>query len=358
MSNSWPPQQDPPPQVEQTHRRQTDERSFPQYPPAPRRAPSPYSVQGPNGPYGPSPSSRPLQPPSYDEADSRYGGYGMPGPPSAGRPGEWPPQRGEPWPQWGGASAPRGAPSPYRTQDPYSMQNPYAPYGMPGPYDPYGQYGPYDYGEPAPSPRWHNWLLTAVGALVVFAILVVFALIRFAPAATTVPTTAQGTAPQGTATSQAHGIPAGFHVYTNTTVSVQFDIPDSWTIQDQPTVDGPTAQANSPDGAAVIAVAAAPIPSSGNVNLAGGANGALAGVADSGIVNNKEGPTNVTFGGATWVREAGDLTRAGVPLHGVVFVATHGTRVYFLIFFATIATFAAADAHYFQTTIYSFQFLS
>jgi hypothetical protein len=318
------------------------------------------------GPYGGQPS----QPPSYEEADPGYGRYGTPGPSSPGRPGGRSPQRGEPWPQWGGAPAPepyqqpypprrpppqvppypqdpRGVPYPYGTQDPYGVLGPYGPYSVPG------QYGPYD-SEPVPSPRPRNWLGQVVVALVVFAVLVVFALIRFAPAATTQPTTAPATV-----ASPAQGTPAaGFHAYTNTAVGVQFNVPDGWTTQNQTTSFGPLVQATSPDGTAALGVGSIPIPSGGNVNEVAAANGAMAGAADSGSVDNKEGPSQVPFGGATWVREAADLTRSGTRLHFVVYVATHGTRVYILDFAATIATFAATDARYFQPTIQSFRFLS
>jgi hypothetical protein len=192
---------------------------------------------------------------------------------------------------------------------------------------------------------------------VVFAILVVFALIRFAPAArTTTGSSILPTTAQGTAATQPHGTPAaGLHVYTNTALGVRFDLPNSWSTEDQSTSYGPGVQATSPDGTAAIGVESVP---SGNGNEVAAANGALSGVADSGIVDNKEGPSYVTFGGTTWVQESGDLTRSGTRLHMVVLVAIHGSRAYLLFFIATLANFASDDAHFFHATTQSFQFLS
>jgi hypothetical protein len=114
-------------------------------------------------------------------------------------------------------------------------------------------------------------------------------------------------------------------------------------------------QATSPDSTAALGIESVP---SGNGNEVGAANAALSGVADSGVVDNKQGPSYVTFGGATWVQESGDLTRSGMRVHMVVFVAIRGTHAYLLFFIATIGTFAADDGRYFHATTRSFQFLS
>jgi hypothetical protein len=239
MSNTWPPQQEPP------------QSGWPQswYPP---------------------------QPPPYDEPGYGYGagygtgygagygtgygaGYGAPGPSSAGRPGGWPPPQGDPWSQWGGEPAQEmyqpGRPPPNL------LPNPQAPYGTPDPYgtqDPYwaqGPYGPYG-NHPTHRPRSFNWFVPVV-VLMVFAILVAaggaYALARYGPATTNPPATAQGTA------SRTPNIPAGFHSYTNATIGVQFDVPDVWTIDDNIAESGGTGmQATSPDATALLAAVSFP----------------------------------------------------------------------------------------------------
>jgi hypothetical protein len=204
-----------------------------------------------------------------------------------------------------------------------------------------------------PRPRARNWLLPAV-VLIVLAILVggggAYALAQYNSRSTTPPATAHGTP-----VSQTPGIPAKFHAYTNTTIGVRFNMPDGWITKDDIVQAGAHAlQATSTDDTAAIVVGS--FPSGGNE--VGAANGALAGTSDSGTVDNKVGPTHVTFAGASWVREAGDITRSGTRLHIVVLVATHGKSMYLLSFLATTSSFAAADTRYFQVVTRSFQFLS
>jgi hypothetical protein len=151
------------------------------------------------------------------------------------------------------------------------------------------------------------------------------------------------------------GIPAGFHSYSSTTIGARFVVPDSWTTDGNIAVAGGHGmQATNSDGSAALVVDSLP----GMGNLTGGANGALAGMSSSGSIAHKEGPTNVTIAGASWVREAGGITRSGVRLHGVVFVAAHGNRTFLIAFIATTSSFQNANSRYFQVTTQSFQFLT
>ncbi len=344
MSNMWPPQHEPrqePPQ-------EPPQAGWPQtwYPPQPPPYDEPGYGNGPGSGYGTG----------YGAGSGA--GSGAPGPSSVGRPGGWPPPQGDPWSGWGreppqemyqpgrpppnllpNPEAARGAPDPYGTQDPYWAQGTYGPYG------PYGNH-------PVHRSRSFNWLVPVV-VLMVFAILVAaggaYALARYGPATTNLPATAQGTA------SRTPSIPAGFHAYSNTSVGVQFDVPNGWTTNDYVVATvGHAMRAISADHTAALGVVS--FPSEGSEVDA--ANRVLAGQSSSGNVDNKEGPTRVTVAGATWVRVAGDVTTAGARLHEVVLVATHGNNMYFVDLAAAASSFAAADARYFQVVTRSFQFLS
>jgi hypothetical protein len=346
MSNTWPPQQEPP------------QTGWPQQEPPQAGWPQAGWQQ----------SWYPPQPAPYDEPGYGYGagygtgygpGYGAPGPSSAGRPGGWPPQ-GDPWSQWGREppqemyqpgrpppnllptpQAPYGAPDPYGTQDPYRAQGPYGPYGPNGPYDTH----------PTHRPRSFNWFVPVV-VLMVFAILVAaggaYALARYGPATTNQPATAQGAA------SRTPSIPSGFHAYTSVSVGVQFDVPDGWITKDIVQAGAHEVQAFNPLGMPGLVVVTAP----GGEREEDVANRVLAAPSDSKTVDNKEGPKYVVFAGANWVRVAGDITVTGMRLHGAVLAVTHGDHLYVLEFLATTSNFAAADARYFQVVTRSFQFLS
>jgi hypothetical protein len=353
MSNTWPPQQEPPqtgwPQQEPPQAG-WPQAGWPQswYPPQP----APYDEPGCG--YGPGYGTG--YGPGYGTG---YGaGYGAPGPSSAGRPGGWPPPQGDPWSQWGREppqemyqpgrpppnllptpQAPYGAPDPYGTQDPYWAQGPYGPYG------PYGTH-------PTRRPRSFNWFVPVV-VLMVFAILVAaggaYALVRYGPATTNPPATAQGTA------SRTPSIPAGFHAYTSVSVGVQFYVPNGWTTKDDVTQAGVhDLQAVGPYGMPGLVVASA---TSGE-REEDVANRVLVAPSDSKTVDKKEGPTYVVFAGANWVRVAGDITAAGMRLHAAALAATHGDHLYVIEFVATTSNFGAADARYFQVVTRSFQFLS
>lgn len=349
--NTWPPHQEPPPEAQWPHPQPADENRFSQYPVAPRNTSDLYA------PYG----SQPPQPPSSNETDSGYGQYGAPGPSSAGRASGWPPPQGEPWPQRDAAPAPEQYHPRY--PPPYFPQYPEAPRGAPyGISDPYAVRDPYS-NLPPEGPR-SRYSLVEIVMLVVIAIIIgaggVWALTRYGPLATTQPTRAPGTAATGTAASLAQGTPpAGFHSYTNTTLGVQFDVPEGWTTQDKPTSLDPGVQVTSPSDMALILVGAIAIPNGQHVDEVAAANGAMAGAVTSGTVENKEGPTQVPFAGVTWVREAEDITHASTEsVHMVVFVATHSTRLYLFVFFTPAATFAADNTDYFKTTTQSFRFLT
>lgn len=290
--------------------------------------------------------SYPQQPPRYDDPRS---GYGAPGPRSGGRPGGWPAQQNDPWSEWGEPPT-QGS---YHPGRPYPQSHPYAdaPYGNPDPYgmgDPYSGYGPQGpYGnQPAPRRRSRNWLLPLMILLVLILVAGVgaYALKTYGPQS----------GGHGTA-SGTPSVPAGFHTDTNSAIGARFVVPDGWTTNDNLTVSGGHGmQATSPDGSAALIVGS--LPEVGD--LTGGANGALAGMSGSGSVANKEGPSNVTIAGTSWVREAGDITRSGVRLHAVVLLTTHGGHTYLLAFVATTSSFHDDDTRYFQITTQSFQFLS
>jgi len=343
MSNTWPPQQEPPPQA-----------GWPQQEPPQAGWPQAGWPQ----------SWYPPQPPPYDEPGYGYGagygtgygaGYGAPGPSSVGWPGGWPPPQGDPWSQWG-REPPQEMYQPGRPP-PNLLPTPQAPYGAPDPYgmqDPYWAQGPYgQYGNhPMPRPRSFNWFVPVV-VLMVFAILVAaggaYALARYGPATTNPPATAQGTA------SQTPGIPAGFHAYTNTTIGVRFNMPDGWTTKDDAAqASGHGMHAVSPDNMAVLS-AASLTGGGGDVRMA---NLLLVAPSDSGAVDNKEGPMHVTFASANWVRVAGDITVTGTRLHLAVLAVTHGEHMYVIEFGTAPSSFAAADTRYFQVVTRSFQFLS
>lgn len=291
-----------------------------------------------------SQSPYPPQSPNYD--DSRYG-YGAPGPYSSGRSGGQPPRQNAPWSEWG--ESPTQGQGYYQPGGSYSQEPQYqdAPYGQ---YDQYGPYGPQDpyggRGYPPEPRRSRNWLVPILSVLVLVLVVAAgaFAYKTYGP---------QG---KGHATaSGTPGIPAGFHTYSSTTIGARFVVPDGWTTQDNMAVSGGHGmQATSADGNAALVVGALP----GMGNLTGGANGALAGMSSTGSVDHKEGPTNVTLAGTSWVREAGDITRSGVKLHGVVFITTHGNHTYLMAFIAIASGFQDANTHYFQVTTQSFQFLT
>ena len=177
-----------------------------------------------------------------------------------------------------------------------------------------------------------------------------YALTRYGPATTNLPaTTAQGTA------SRTPGIPAGFHAYTNTTLGVQFDMPDGWITKDEAAQAGVLGmEATSAGGLPGLAVAS--IPSVNREEEL--ANALLTAPSDSKTVDHKEGPTYVVFAGANWVRMAGDITATGTRLHAVVLAVTHGDHMYVIYYLAPPSSFAAVDARYFQVVTRSFQFLS
>jgi hypothetical protein len=291
--------------------------------------------------------SYPPQSPGYDDPPS---GYGAPGPYSSGRSRGSPPQQYDPWAEQNEPPAQQyyqpGRPYPQSPQDPYAPYGPPDPYRMQNPYgpqDPYGAYGAYG-NQPAPGRRSPGVLLPIMVLLVLILIVGVgaYAVANYGRGGHT---TASGTP----------GIPAGFHSYSSTNIGARFVVPDGWTTDDNIAIAGGHGmQATSSDGSIALAVASLP----GTGNLTGGANGALAGMSSSGSVDHKEGPTNVTIAGASWVREAGDITRSGVRLHSVVFVATHGNRTFLVIFIATTSGFQNANSRYFQVTTQSFQFLT
>ena len=282
-----------------------------------------------------------------------YGGYGTPGPYSSGRSGGRPPQQNDPWSEYGeppvrgnyqpGRPYPQGAQYPdasYGNPDPYRMESQYGQYGPQDPYGP-GGYG----GQPAPRRRSRNWLLPILAVLVLALVVAAgaYAYKTYGPHSG-----------GNVTTTTTPGIPAGFHAYSSTSIGARFVVPDGWTTQDNIAVaGGHEMQATSADGSAALVVGALP----GTGDPAGGANGALVGMSSSGSVDHKEGPTNVTLAGTSWVREAGDITRSGVHLHGVVFVTTHGSHTYLMAFVATASSFSDDNTHYFQVTTQSFQFL-
>ncbi len=114
-------------------------------------------------------------------------------------------------------------------------------------------------------------------------------------------------------------------------------------------------QATSPDATALVA--AVSFPGKGG-NLVGAEDAVFIALSDSKTVDNKAGPTQVTFGSATWEQEAGDITHSQLRVHMVVLIVTHGFTTYVLAFLATTSSFTAVDTHVFQRTTQSFRFRS
>lgn len=268
-------------------------------------------------------------------------------------------------------------------QAPYGQQPPYGQpmYGQPPPEMPptatypYSGYPGYPGGpmmSPAPPPPPSKKAPVALIAVLVALAVVVVAGVLFAAlvlartgglgsaSATAVPTaTALPTATPSPTASIAN-VPAGFTAYRDPAGLYQIAYSANWTKTESSQQGVNTAiftdSSQRSTGLEVTPVALQ-VPQSGLANLDDSFITGFAKGAANATVTNKQGPSDVTLAGETFVQESADVQTSGAMVHLVVLAGVHGTTTYNIAYFATTGDFSGADTQFFQPMLQSLTFL-
>lgn len=206
------------------------------------------------------------------------------------------------------------------------------------------------YAPAAPAPRRSHALAWTIGSVAI-ALVVILAVVGGVLA---VKRLGPQIAHQATATAT---VPANFTAYTDTHGLYRLNVPVGWST----TTESDVIVFGSPSHDAAFEVTSVNITMSADEMSAteqGFFKGADSGAGGNGTYSNLQGPTTVTIAGATWTREAADLTvKDGATFHAVVLIANHGSGALLVAYLAPSEHFASADSSAFQPMLNSFQFL-
>ncbi len=273
------------------------------------------------------------------------------------------------------------APAPYPGQPGFGQQPPVgqSPYGQPQPgmpptaTYPYSGYPGYPAMSPVPPPppQRKKTPVVLIAVLVALAVVVVagvlFATLALArtgglgsASATAVPTATAIPTATPSPTASIANIPSGFTVYREPAGLYQIAYSADWTKTESSQQGVSTAiftDSSQRSTGLEITPVAVQVPQSGLANLddsfiTGFANGPA-----NGTITNKQGPSNVTLAGETFVRESADVRVSGATVHLVVLAGVHGATTYNIAYFAAAGDFSGADAHFFQPMLQSLTFL-
>lgn len=282
------------------------------------------------------------------------------------------------------AGMPYGQPptAPYPGQPAFG-QPPYgqSPYGQPQPgmpptaTYPYPSYPGYPGGpmmSPAPPPPPSKKTPTALIAVLVALAVVVVAGVLFAAlalarpgglgsaSATAVPTATPIPTATPSPTASIANIPSGFTVYRDPAGLYQIAYSADWAKTESSQQGVSTAiftDSSQRSTGLELTPVALQVPQSGLANLDDSFITGFAKGAANATVTNKQGPSDVTLAGETFVQESADVQASGATIHLVVLAGVHGTTTYNIAYFAATGDFSGADAQFFQPMLQSLTFL-
>lgn len=236
-------------------------------------------------------------------------------------------------------------------------------YGQPGQPSSalYGQ--PYAAAPAAPTKRrvpvW-VWIVGGVVALVLIACIGFGAYAYSLAPKITAAETQTALANEATATPVATAtpsVPAGFTQYTDDTNGFSVAYPQSWTKSTESSGGDSGVQFLDTSDAAdwLVLVSSQTLSPSEVITTE---NTLLQASSSDQTDTNLQGPTTVTYGGASWTQETADATDSGTTLTASVLATSHGGKEYIVFELASKDSFATIDQQYFQPMLNSFTFAS
>lgn len=280
------------------------------------------------------------------------------------------------------AGMPYGQPptAPYPGQQPpygqpmYGQPQPGMPPTATYPYPGYPGYpgGPM-MSPPPPPPPSKKTPVALIAVLVALAVVVVagvlfaaLALARpggFAGAAATataVPTATAIPTATPSPTASIANIPSGFTAYHDPAGLYQIAYSADWA-KTESSVQGATialfTESSQSSTGLEIASITSQIPRSELANLDDSFITGFAKGAANATVTNKQGPSDVTLAGETFVQESADVRTSSAMVHLVVLAGVHGTTTYNIAYFAAAGDFSGANTQFFQPMLQSLTFL-
>jgi hypothetical protein len=230
----------------------------------------------------------------------------------------------------------------------------------PAPYSPgAAPYAPPYSAPPAPAKprsRW-PWIVGGIAAAVLIACITLGALAynNFAPKVFGVETqTAQAGAAAATpAATATPSIPANFTLYTDTADGYRIAYPNTW---QKSASNGATDLLDVQEAAdMVIGVSDATLSPS---DITAQEKAFFQAVAASGKYSNLQGPTTISYGGASWTQETADVTISNQTLTAAVLATNHGGKAYLIGYLAPKEISTTLNSEDFQPMLNSFAFLS
>jgi DNA-directed RNA polymerase subunit RPC12/RpoP len=268
--------------------------------------------------------------------------------------------------------APDGQQSPYG-QPMYGQPQPEMPPTATYPYSAYPGYLSGPMMSPAPPPPSKKTPVALIAVLVALAVVVVagvlFAALALARGGSFVGATATATAvPTATSiptvtpspTASTANIPSGFTVYRDPAGLYQIAYSADWakTESSQQGVNTAIFTDSSQRSTGLeLTPVALQVPQSGLANLDDSFITGFAKGAANATVTNKQGPSNVTLAGETFVQESADVQTSSATVHLVVLAGVHGSTTYNIAYFAAAGDFSGTDAQFFQPMLRSLIFL-